>query len=252
MNWQHKWFVVGAITCLVLAIFFAMAALALSQAGLSLRIDGVATDEFPRMRINVTVRDANGVPVTGLGVENFQIIEDDGAQAISPAEVVPQVNPAVEIAVLLAIDVSGSMKGQPLASANAAANSFLDGLTPNDRAAVLAFSDDVNLNQPFPQIDEAREHDFTNDKNALKNVINFLEAGGNTPLYDAAFKAVKMTAREPRGNRAVILLTDGRDEVLGGPVGSGSKVATADDPIDEAHRANIPIFHRRFGADHRP
>jgi hypothetical protein len=50
-----------------------------------------------------------------------------------------------------------------------------------------------------------------------------------------------MVARQPAGNRAVLLLSDGRDEGPGG-AGRGSKIANPEDGIEEANRANIPVF----------
>jgi hypothetical protein len=141
------------------------------------------------------------------------------------------------------------MKGKPLEDAKDAAIRLLDRLGPQDRAAIIAFADEVNLEEPFPQLDPDREHDFTTDKEPLYRLIEGLEAGGNTPLYDALYKAVRLAAREPAGNRAVLLLTDGRDEVLGGPRGSGSRVADEDTPIREANRARVPVFTIGLGEE---
>jgi FHA domain/von Willebrand factor type A domain len=83
--------------------------------------------------------------------------------------------------------------------------------------------------------DEAREVGFTNDMGKLLNVINFVDVDtgtGGTPLYDAIFRAVKITAQQP-GRRVILLMTDGKDQ--------GSTLATSD-PIDEANRQRIPIF----------
>ncbi|MBU0704890.1 MAG: FHA domain-containing protein, partial [Chloroflexi bacterium] len=77
--------------------------------------------------------------------------------------------------------------------------------------------------------------------------VNFLDQkiGWDTPLYDAIYKGVKMVAAEPVGKRAVIVMTDGRDErdnAQGVAVKDAGSVSTPDDPINEANRHNIPIF----------
>ncbi|MGQ9556087.1 MAG: vWA domain-containing protein [Anaerolineae bacterium] len=81
---------------------------------------------------------------------------------------------------------------------------------------------------------EKREMPFTNDAGRLLNVVNFLEVEGNsgTPLYDAVYRAIKVTAQQP-GRRAVIVMTDGSN------VGSTLKDG---DPIVEAQRQHIPVF----------
>lgn len=201
-------------------------------ADLDIRIDSVDATQHPQNSLVVTVRDANGVPVPDLTAANFEINEDRAPQARTITAVEPFVNRDVPVSVVLVIDVSGSMQGQPLADAKVAAVRFLDRLSARDRVAVLAFSDRVNLDAP----DQAREAAFTADKPALYKLIDGLQANGGTPLYDAVYKAVQSVSTETSGNRAVILLTDGRDE------DPGSRVASAETPIQAATRANIPVF----------
>ncbi|MBE2269010.1 MAG: VWA domain-containing protein, partial [Anaerolinea sp.] len=203
-----------------------------SPSDLNARIDAVQADQHPQHTLVVTVRDANGVPVPDLTAANFEVNEDRVPQARTITSVEPFVNPDVPVSVVLVIDVSGSMQGQPLADAKVAATRFLDRLSENDRVAVVAFSDRVNLDV----VDIAREAVFTTDKSELYRLIDDLQANGGTPLYDAAYKAVQSVSAEIVGNRAVILLTDGRDE------DPGSKVASEETPIQAATRANIPVF----------
>jgi len=59
-----------------------------------------------------------------------------------------------------------------------------------------------------------------------------------------------MTASEPVGKRAVIVMTDGldeRDNAQGVPVKDTGSLSTPDDPINEANRYNIPIFSIGLG-----
>lgn len=215
---------------------------ALAQAGLTVRVEAVDWSAFPAVTLSLTVRDGRGIPTTGLTEAHFTIGEDGIWDNLPINSVVEQAETDVPVSVILVIDVSGSMKGRPLDDAKMAAIRFLDRLGPGDAAALLAFSDVVNLDEPFPQLDPKREVDFTRDKRSLYDAIDGLVAGGNTPLYDATYKAIRMAAGQPLGNRAVLLLSDGRDEVLGGERGSGSRVADENMPIREANRANVPVF----------
>jgi len=192
--------------------------------------------------LTLSIRDANGVPPAALGKDQFTLREDSGPDLpAAQAEAYTEQNTRVALA--LVIDVSGSMEGKPLNDAKAAAKQLLAALGPDDRAAVMAFSDKVKLAEPFPQLDEAKERDFTINKLALANFVDGLSAGGNTSLYDAAVKAVRLTAREGSSlRRAVIFLTDGRDEVAGGAVGSGSETYNDDSAIFEAKANRVPIF----------
>jgi len=228
------------ITCtfLLLVGMLGSSVPAQAQGTVSLTIDELVLDDFPTVEVLVTVRDENGTPITDLTADKFELIED-GKTSLPPQEVSTKVNEDVHISVALVIDVSGSMKGDPLAKAQEAANEFIDKLADADRVALIAFSDDVEMD--LDNLNPDKEVAFTNDKNAVRNVLNFLEAGGGTALYDAAYKAVLMTAEEPPGKRAIILMTDGRDEDVNDQP-PGSHYTEADDPINEATRQQIPVF----------
>lgn len=215
-----------------------------AQGVVHLSIDDLQFDDFPTIRIPVTVRNENGVPIRGLKPDQFEVIED-GRVSFQPSSVEPQVNSDAVISVIMTIDVSGSMKGRPIEEAMRAANTLIDELSPQDRGAVVAFADEVNIDPDH--LEEGKEIGFTTDKNALRNVVNFLDGkiGWDTPLYDAIYKSVRMVTGEPAGKRAIIVITDGRDErdnAQGVPVKDAGSLSSPDDPINEANRHNIPIF----------
>lgn len=238
---RPRWMMAVVLLMLLLGSVLSVGA----QGAVNLSIDDLYMDEFPATKVRVTVRDANGVPIVGLGPERFEIVED-GRTSFAPSEVTMQPNPDAVISVVMVIDVSGSMEGKPIQEAIRAANALLDQLSPQDRVAIVAFADEVASLDPAV-LEEGRELGFTTDKNAIRNVVNFLESkiGWDTPLYDAIYKGVKMVSSEPAGKRAVIVMTDGRDErdnAQGVPVKDTGSLSTPDDPINEANRHNIPIF----------
>jgi VWFA-related protein len=73
--------------------------------------------------------------------------------------------------------------------------------------AVIQFNTDVTLVQ-----------DFSNDREQVVEQIDTIYAvpGSGTCLYDAAFQAVEIIQDAPRGRRALVLLTDGKDELTEG------------------------------------
>jgi len=178
------------------------------------------------------------VPIAGLTQDEFELLED--GKPVSVSQVTSSINSRVKIAVVLVIDASGSMKGKPFQDARDAANAFLDGLEPSDEVAIIIFANKVDLGEPFPKLAPDMEADFTTDKGGLKNLLILSEAveGARTPLYDAAFKAIKMTVRQPVGRRAVILFTDGNEK----REDEKASVLEADDPIAEATKYGIPVF----------
>lgn len=239
---------------LMLVLIAALLLLGVGPAGaqgvVSVSIDDLNFEQFPQIRTLLTVRNENGVPIVGLSPDRFEIVED-GRASFPPAKISTHVNPDADISVVLVIDISGSMKGKPITGAMRAANAFLDQLSAEDRVAIIAFADRINLD--VGQLDPERELAFTTDKNAVRNIVNFLDArlGWDTPLYDAIFKGVKMVSTEPAGKRAVIVMTDGKDErdnAQGVAVKDAGSTSTPDDPINEANRHNIPIFTIGLGS----
>lgn len=232
------------VAALILVILLGGMPFVGAQGLVSLTLDELILDDFPQVKALVTVRNEDGVPIVGLGPDEFEIVED-GRTSFPPSAVTAQVNPEAAISIIMVIDISGSMKGKPINEAMRAASALIDQLSPGDRVALIAFADKVDLDPQ--QLEEGKEIAFTTDKNALRNAVNFLDEqiGWDTPLYDAIYKGVKMASTEPVGKRAVIVMTDGRDErdnAQGVPIKDAGSLSSPDDPINEANQHNIPIF----------
>ena len=196
---------------------------------LSLHLDWVDTTAFPKVVVNLSAWDVDGLPLADLSPEDFTLQEDEGA-TFHP-EVV-EADPQAPLSVMLVLDISESMFGEPIDDAQDAATRFLDKLETGDRAAVLAFSDQLD---PDPAtLDPALELDFSADLDPTYDLIETLNANGKTHLYQAAAKAVRLTDQEKEGHRAILLLTDGRNEP--------AEVGDPEEAIRLAKEFNIPFF----------
>jgi len=103
------------------------------------------------------------------------------------------------VTVMLALDGSGSMK-KAAAQAQEAARDFVNALRPEDRLAMIAFADrSVLVHGPTDKRDET-----------LKAIDNYAASGG-TALYDALYDSM-MQMSKVEGRRAIVVVTDGRDE----------------------------------------
>ena len=100
---------------------------------------------------------------------------------------------------ILVVDISGSMNGRPLDDAKQGLLSFVSKMDNSDEAALLTFSDEINL-----------KRSMTSDRNALKQGVQSMTSGGGTHLYDAVAKAIAIS-KSYKGNTAIVLLTDGQD-----------------------------------------
>ena len=230
--------IVLKLMCVIVLVAM-LAVPARAQGNITLNIDGLQSVSGQTMQALVTVRDENGVPISGLGPANFAIVEDQKT-FFPPSEVTTRVNPEARLSVALVIDLSSNMRGQPLVEAKAASQKLLDALlsqaNDTDRGAFFGINGPVDLNDLAIRTENS-EVGFTNDRNAILNTINAQDVPGDqvkpTPLYDALFRVVKLVSRQA-GPRAIVVLTDGQDPKV-------SKLS-ADDPISEANRNNIPIF----------
>lgn len=103
----------------------------------------------------------------------------------------------------IVIDRSGSMSGEPLAAAKAAAQNLIRGLGAADRVAVLVFDDKVDVLQPLGAVA---------DREAIAAKVAQVRSGGSTALFDGweAGAGQLLGHVAPGRTSRVILLTDGQ------------------------------------------
>lgn len=175
----------------------AMVALAAAQAAGAVEIRSVAPDQFPQVGAVVRVVDINGRAVPGLGRADFTVSED--GQPVTDYDVRPSFREGGSLAVEILIDTSGSMDGAPLQAAAAAAAAFLSRLGPDDRVGLITFGS--------PPVERAQ----LGAPPAISG-LDQLVADGYTSLYGAINLAIARLASEQAKSRAIVVLTDGRDD----------------------------------------
>ena len=146
------------------------------------------------VRLNVGVANRSGNPVNNLNRENFSIYEDGVKQEILKFE--PTVTP---FSVVMILDMSGSTLSFRQ-TIQQAAYRFVDALAPDDRIAVVEFSDKVKL-----------LNDFTNSRKTIGHSISVATGRGKTRLYNALNFSLDKLASEKDRRKAIIVLTDGVD-----------------------------------------
>jgi len=164
---------------------------------ISVSIVGVDDTAFPEVTVVLTA-DQHNRPIADIQLQELQI-EESGLPA-TPVSIQRAVDRNMPLALVVALDVSGSMEGPVLASATASAIALINSLASTDWAAVLAFADEVRVEQPLTQ-----------DKTALVDAVSRLRAGGNTALYDAVAESAAVAAASGVARRAVVLLSDGEE-----------------------------------------
>jgi Ca-activated chloride channel homolog len=135
-----------------------------------------------------------GRPVAGLTAADFELRDSGVVQQVEVAALED-----VPLRLLLVLDMSDSVQGEPLRQLKDAAHAAVATLRPVDRAALITFSNVVQLRVPF-----------SGDTPIVQKAIDDVEAGGSTSLHDVAFAALAM--RETVDGRMLVLIfTDGID-----------------------------------------
>ncbi len=137
----------------------------------------------------------DGRPVPGLGAADFEVRDNGVKQEVTLAHL-----EEVPIVTVLVFDTSGSVVGARLEDLRAGGRALLDGLRPQDEAALVTFSQELQV--VVPQ---------AGDRSAVERGLDDLHPGGDTALWDALYAGLKLP--DSRGRPLVVLFTDGQDNV---------------------------------------
>mgnify|MGYP001821549870 CR=1 FL=1 len=114
----------------------------------------------------------------------------------------------VPATIILVLDQSGSMKGEPMDKAKEGAIHFVQSMKPRDQLEVITFNNKVMTLTPLCDVGECREETI--------NRLSGLFAAGGTALYDTVAMSYanikKYQLAKPKRRYAILLLTDGKDE----------------------------------------
>ena len=148
------------------------------------------------VEVSVTVTDSAGRLILGLTRNDFEIFEDGDSQPVTQFS---DTRTPVSVGVLL--DISDSMRGQPIVDARAALDRFMaDLLDPGDEGFVAAFNH-------LPRVLAA----WTAPPSRLAGRLENERPNGGTAIYDALFAATPMFQRRHLTRAALIVVSDGAD-----------------------------------------
>jgi Ca-activated chloride channel homolog len=145
----------------------------------------------PELEFTITDSDRQYVD---LSVEDLVVTEDGVEQKIDAFH-----EAVAPVSIVLALDASGSMR-KSAGEVVEAAREFVASLRPEDSLAPLLFADEAVFT-----------HDLTTDRDTALKAIESYQAIGGTALYDAIADSLARLKRV-EGRRAIVVLTDGRDE----------------------------------------
>ncbi len=174
------------------------------------------------VELPVVVLDENGMPVTGLELDNFTVYEDEEQVEVEGFGTTAD----LPLSLAIAVDTSGSMI-EDFPKVRRAVRGFADELLEEgDQAVLIRFSWDAKV-----------QVNWTDNISALIGDLDTVTPEGGTSLHDAVVRSLEQF-RGRRGRQAVVLLTDGEDTT-----------SRTDWKVAErfAHTMRIPIFSIGLG-----
>jgi VWFA-related protein len=153
------------------------------------------------VELYTSVTDSSGQNVRGLTVDDFQVLEAGKPQKIAKFEHVEN----LPLTLGFLVDTSISMATSLGEAQRAAANILHNLMTPKDRAFAIGFSFQPYLVMPP-----------TDDVEGVIQALDGLRAHGRTSVHDALVTGLYYF-RSTKGQRAMILLTDGGDNASSTP-----------------------------------
>ncbi len=195
--------------------------------------DDVVKIDTDLVTIDVVVRDSEGRPVRNLKQENFKVFADGVEQPISFFQAENRNGQPRPLALVFAVDISGSMTLDEMAKLRVAMQSFSAKLSDHSALfSVMVFGMNVKVLQKFTferqKLDRAFEK-IAREPNGL-----------STHTFDAVDDAVRQLVRQtPRTRerrlvkRAVLVVTDGF------PVGDTVSARTV---IERANAAEVSVY----------
>ena len=181
---------------------------------------------FPTLKAYLSVSDQQGFPITSLDPALVRVTED--GNLISGKTVTALRNEEQPLAIVIAIDTSGSVRGQPLQNAVAAAKVFINTLQAEDKVGVVSFNETAEVMS-----------NLSNDHAAVITILENLVAQGNTALYNGLIESINLLENRPE-RKVILLLTDGYE--------TGQSTFKFDDVVNAANSWSTPIYPIGYGA----
>jgi len=178
------------------------------------------TTRVESVRIDALVTDG-GRPLLGLQPADFDVSDNGVPQQVDLVSF-----EQIPLNVVLALDMSDSVAGERLAQLQDAGSAVLAGLTRDDQAALVTFSNIVSLPAPL----SGRLADV---RRALDDAYGF----GETSLVDGVFAAMQV-GESDAGRALLIVFSDGLDT---------ASWLTSDAVLESARRSDAVAYSAAIG-----
>jgi len=183
---------------------------------------GTAAQEIPTfsagveaIRLDVLVTNGDHV-VLGLEASDFEVRDNDVVQNVELVS-----SEKLPLNVILALDTSGSVAGEPLDHLRSAGKALLARLLPEDLAGLVTFNHEVTLREGL-----------TRDVERLGRALAVVQQRAETAVIDGSYAAM-MLGETDIGRDLLIVFSDGVDT---------SSWLTESQVFDAARRCDVVIY----------
>lgn len=204
--------------------------------------DDVIRIDTDLVSLDVVANNLEGRPIRNLRQEDFKLYLDGVEQSLAFFEVERRTNEPRPLAIVFALDISGSMTAVEMGRLKSALNAFSARLSGRSALyAVMAFGMKVKVLQKF-----------SSEPNKLERAFERLArepSGLSTHTYDAVDDAIRLLVRHaPRTRerrllkRAVLVVTDGFP--VGDTVSPGTVIERANAADASIYVVTLPSYSR--------
>jgi VWFA-related protein len=176
--------------------------------------------EIVELDVSVT---RGGQPVQGLTARDFALTDNGAAQEVRSVTL-----DRLPLSVTMVLDTSESVAGDRLAHLVQAGEGLTAALRPDDRAALITFSNLVDVRVPM-----------TGQMTDVQSALRAIRGAGATALRDAVHLALELQPHD-RTRPLVLVFTDGRDT---------TSWLTEDAVVDSARRIGVVVHAVRVESD---
>ena len=186
--------------------------------------------------VDATVTDKNGNFIRNLKAEDFAVYEDGQLRKLDFFEATEETALTRPLAVVFALDTSGSIKPEEVDRQRLAAESFIKLVRPESIFAIVAFNTEARVVQ-----------DFTNDPKKISQAFRRIgKPEGLTRIFATIDRSISMLKRAPRYKnnrrlrRVIIVISDGYDSV--DPVDQRDMIQRANDAEVTVYSITLPSY----------
>jgi VWFA-related protein len=181
-----------------------------------------------RLSAYISVVDESGDPVENLTLANFQVSES----STSPSNITfythgEEISDPISVTIIMDYSESIFNSEENMIAMEDAVLEFIDLMKPTDRAEIIKFNTEIQLNTGF-----------TSDKSVLEDAVFTVVDSGATYLYDTLYTGIDDVAAESTSRKAVVALSDGGESNNG----DKPRLYELDDVISLAQVEGVPLF----------